>query len=152
MATTPHNCKEPSGEFISQCDGAGCGTNIFSVDPKAMCPDASCKIDTSKKFRFHQHFNADKTHEKVASIHNKLVQGDSVFKFDSCADEEYLATMTDTFKKGMVMTFSLWGGSKSSMDWLDGMTGCTGDCDITSTVKYSNIKISSIPTDDIFTQ
>jgi len=51
MATTPHNCKEPAGDYISSCDRGGCAVNIFNVDKKAMCPDSSCKIDTSKPFR-----------------------------------------------------------------------------------------------------
>ena len=124
MATTPHNCKEAAGDYISHCDGAGCGVNVFNIDNKAMCPDSSCKIDTSKTFRHYQHFESDEKYEKIAAIHNRLVQGDTVFEFDSCADEAYLASMTDTFRKGMVMTFSLWGSTHDTMQWLDGMTGC----------------------------
>ena len=32
----------------------------------------------------------------------------------------------------MVFTASLWGGSGIDMGWLDGMTGCGGECDIDS--------------------
>ena len=76
MATTSHNCKEPAGDFITHCDAVGCGVNVFNVYNKAMCPDSSCTIDTSKKFRFHQRFESDEKHEKIKAIKNKLVQGD----------------------------------------------------------------------------
>jgi len=61
--------------------------------------------------------------------------------------------MTDTLKKGMVLTMSLWGGSYETMEWLDGMTGCTGDCNATTDhVTFSNFKITPIPEIDILLQ
>ena len=37
---------------------------------------------------------------------------------------------------------SLWGGGGIDMNWLDGMTGCGGECNIDgSTVTFSNFKL-----------
>ena len=43
---------------------------------------------------------------------------------------------------GMVWSGSLWGGGGIDMSWLDGMTGCWGDCPIDSqSVSFSNFKL-----------
>ena len=43
---------------------------------------------------------------------------------------------------GMVWSGSLWGGGGIDMSWLDGMTGCWGDCQIDSqSVSFSNFKL-----------
>lgn len=43
------------------------------------------------------------------------------------------------------MVFQLWGSSNRAMSWLDGMTGCTGDCNKdTASVTFSNIEINSL--------
>lgn len=37
---------------------------------------------------------------------------------------------------------SLWGGGGIDMGWLDGMTGCWGECNIDgSSVSFSNFKL-----------
>ena len=42
----------------------------------------------------------------------------------------------------MVWSGSLWGGGGIDMGWLDGMTGCGGDCNIDSqSVTFSNFKL-----------
>ena len=42
----------------------------------------------------------------------------------------------------MVWSGSLWGGGGIDMGWLDGMTGCWGDCNIDSnSVSFSNFKL-----------
>ena len=45
---------------------------------------------------------------------------------------ECLAKMTANLRAGMVMDISLWGVSNAGMSWLDGPTGCKGDCNITN--------------------
>ena len=43
---------------------------------------------------------------------------------------------------GMVFSASLWGGNGIDMNWLDGMTGCWGDCNIQgSSVVFSNFNL-----------
>ena len=40
-----------------------------------------------------------------------------------------------------VWSGSLWGGGGIDMGWLDGMTGCGGDCNIDgSSVVFSNFR------------
>ena len=42
----------------------------------------------------------------------------------------------------MVFTASLWGGSGIDMGWLDGMTGCGGECNIDSaSVTMTNFEL-----------
>jgi len=113
--------------------------NVTNKNPKALCPTDECDINTSKPFRHYQHFEAQG--DKVVAIHNKFVQGSKVYKFESCNDEAYIESMTDAFKSGMVMTFSLWGEDHQMMNWLDGGSGCTGACNKqTAQVTFSNIK------------
>ena len=46
---------------------------------------------------------------------------------------------------GMVPTFSLWGVSQQGMSWLDGMTGCTGDCNVSaSSVTWRDIELNQL--------
>merc|ERR1719315_837189 len=43
---------------------------------------------------------------------------------------------------GMVYTVSLWGGGGIDMGWLDGMTGCSGECNIdASSVSFTNFAL-----------
>ena len=42
----------------------------------------------------------------------------------------------------MVFSASLWGGPDIDMNWLDGMTGCEGDCHLEeSSVTFRNFKL-----------
>merc|ERR1711920_1128126 len=59
MGVTPHRCNAVPGQYISQCHQRGCQSNVFLEDPKAYCPDASCKIDTSRPFRVFQLWGSD---------------------------------------------------------------------------------------------
>jgi hypothetical protein len=45
----------------------------------------------------------------------------------------------------MVMDISLWGVSNRGMSWLDGPTGCKGDCNVrNSSVIFSNIALDEL--------
>merc|ERR1712045_60882 len=59
MGVTPHRCNAAPGQYISECHQRGCQSNVFLEDPKAFCPDTSCKIDTSRPFRIVQRYEAD---------------------------------------------------------------------------------------------
>ena len=43
----------------------------------------------------------------------------------------------------MVITMSNWGSDYETMKWLDGETGCKGNCDNNPNITISNIKISN---------
>lgn len=149
MTTTPHKCDSPAGKYIASCDKGGCSTNAFRVDSNGMCPDARCKIDTRRPFRIHQTFQTDSSSNRLIRIANKLVQGSKSFEWDACNDFDYLGKMTDAMKE-LKMVFQLWGDSHGGMSWLDGMTGCSGDCNKdTATVTFSKIEIAPIAAADI---
>ena len=42
----------------------------------------------------------------------------------------------------MTFVMSNWGSTHSGMSWLDGDTGCSGDCDMDPTIYFSNFEIS----------
>lgn len=150
MAVTPHRCSNSRGQYISECHQKGCQSNTFEEDPKAFCPDASCKIDTRRPFRIVERYEADATMTTLARITTHLVQGDSSFSWGTCAQPEYLQELAVAFKGNWTMTFQLWGSDESTMAWLDNATGCKGDCvpDETETT-FSNLVIRSLDDEDL---
>jgi len=145
MATTLHKCSSPAARYISSCDKVGCQTNAFFVDRNGMCADSHCKIDTRRPFRIFQSFEMNSSSRQLSRISNRLVQAGSEFKWRACSDEAYLEQMTHALSGSMKMVFQLWGSTNAEMSWLNGMTGCTGDCNReTATVTFSNIEIVSL--------
>merc|ERR1712157_391480 len=102
MGVTPHRCNAVLGQYISQCHQRGCQSNDFLEDPKAYCPDASCKIDTRKPFRIIQRYEADSTGTTLARIVTRLVQGQGSFEWETCAQPEYLQDLTEPCKGNCV--------------------------------------------------
>lgn len=148
MATTPHTCDAPPGKYTSSCHKEGCRVNAFDVDPKGMCPDASCKIDTRKQFRLFQRYLVDPETNKLVRISNRLEQGSANFEWDSCSDPVYLEQMTAALSNNMTMVFQLWGDKYKKMEWLDDMVGCKEECvPANTTVTFSNIALRSLGTD-----
>merc|ERR1712142_529002 len=61
--------------------------------------------------------------------------------FNMCNDGGALSGMAQSYG-GMVFSASLWGGGGIDMGWLDGMTGCGGDCNIDgSSVTFTNFEL-----------
>jgi len=144
MATTPHTCSGPPGEYIDTCDKIGCASNTLEMDIRGFCPEDGCTIDTRKPFRIHQRFEANRK-GKLVRIANRLVQEGSVFSWDACDDRAYLEQMTAAFAGPMTMVFQLWGDSWEKMKWLDQPTGCQGACNANSTeVTFSDIAIRTL--------
>ena len=47
--------------------------------------------------------------------------------------------------EGIVFSASLWGGPGIDMSWLDGMTGCQGECNIQETsVTFKNFQLGPV--------
>ena len=134
MATTPHNCDQAPGGFISNCDRGGCGTNTHNVDGSAMCP-GGCKINTNNPFNYSITFGS-------SSIAVTLTQGSSTFSYNACNNGGYVSSMQQALDYGMVLVMSYWGNSYQTMSWLDSMTGCQGDCDTGGQAIFSDIEIS----------
>ena len=70
--------------------------------------------------------------------------------YDTCSDQGYLRDIDGNMKAGMVFDLSQWGNSYDTMKWLDGETGCTGDCNLDATeTKYSDFEIGDIPSEQV---
>lgn len=134
IASTPHTCSSPPGAYITSCDRGGCGTNSYRVDSKGMCPDSSCKINTMQPFRQSISFGS--------TMHVTLTQNGNQFSYDVCGKNSYIQEMDQALNYGMNIVLSYWGSTYSGMQWLDGMTGCTGDCAGTGQLIFSDIEIS----------
>jgi hypothetical protein len=151
LHVTPHKCSGPAGQYIGECDKGGCSTSAVDVNPKSMCPDDTCTIDTRRPFRVVQRFEGDISGEKLVRITNRLVQGDAVFDMSVC-DPEYLQEMSGAFKGNMVMVFQVWGDGWEKMRWLDESSGCKGGCNTeTAVATFSDIQINSIESDTVTT-
>jgi hypothetical protein len=124
-----------------------------------MCASDACTIDTRRPFRHTVSFPLAPGSGSLASISNVFEQdGGRSFRWQSCADGVnaqwtggssaiYLRKMQGDLAKGMVMDISLWGLSHGGMSWLDGPTGCTGDCNVSaSRVSFSNLTINKLRT------
>eukprot|EP01084_Bolivina_argentea_P061575 112542_1 len=134
LQATPHICNEPAGTYITSCDGRGCWTNTYYVNNKGMCPDKSCKINTLEPFRQSMTFGS--------TIHIVMNQNDNMFEFDVCNNSSYVQSMDQALDYGMTIVMSYWGTDYNRMEWLDGMTNCSGDCDVNGKTIFSDIEIS----------
>jgi len=124
MACTMHTCTGEDGVWDS-CDRGGCQVNAYNMDREMMCPDEKCTINTNKPFTVSYYQNS-------TEAYTRMEQEGRITGFDMC-HQPVLANMAPTFE-GMVFTASLWGGGGIDMGWLDGMTGCQGQCDIDGAV------------------
>ena len=133
--TTPHTCDQAPGTPTYSCDRAGCGTNTYYENNSGMCPSSACTINTKYPFDFSITMNSD-------SYRVKMEQNGQTFEFDVCGDDSYLSNMVQALDFGMVLVISYWGSDYSIMSWLDGPTGCTGNCDNPGNITFSDISIS----------
>ena len=137
LQSTPHSCNAAPGQYIDGCDQSGCCTNSYVVNTMSICPNSSCMINTMHPFRLSVSFNSN------TSIQYSLTQNDKSFDFSSCwFISSYLEAMQQAFEYGMVMILSYWGDTWQTMNWLDRMTGCSGDCDTSGHAIFSDIQIS----------
>merc|ERR1712154_326277 len=133
MAGTLHTCDGSPGNW-NGCDRNGCQTNIYNLDSNAMCPESRCKINTNNWYQLEHRQNSEKSTIWVEQDGNE-------FEFEICNDAGYRQRMAQSYDN-MVWSGSLWGGNGIDMNWLDGMTGCGGECNIDgSSVKFSNFKL-----------
>ena len=138
------------------CDHHGCATAVYNQSKTAMCKSSNCIIDTSKPFRHTVSFPVDVVTGALQAISNKFEQEGRAFSFDSCvggvnaewtsgSSATYLSKMESNLRMGMVMDISLWGLSNGGMSWLDGPTGCVGDCNVSaSRVIFSNLTFNRL--------
>ncbi len=137
MASTLHTCNYVPPHFFSTCDKGGCQTHIYFAKSNGFCPRDDCTINTKKPFTV--------SHTQNASfVNNWYSQEGRTMSFNVCNKDWYVKNMSYSLN-GMVFVASLWGGNGINMDWLDGMTGCQGPCNIGGTsVRYSNFSLRSL--------
>jgi hypothetical protein len=134
--TTPHHCDSPQGKHYTNCDRGGDGKDLFSSDPTAYGPGSNFKINTAEPFHVKQEFKDE--NGIVKSIVTTFTQGEA--SVNLTVDDSYVESMTDALKEGMTVAISNWGGPGIDMSWLDGNTGCKGDCSNSPDVMWSNIE------------
>lgn len=136
MATTLHTCEKSAGGGWDTCDIFGCQVNAYNVDPEMMCPEDRCTINTKMPFNVSYFQNG-------TQVTATLEQDGNRASFAMCNQGEYVNDMAPAFD-GMVFTAMLWGGAGIDMSWLDGMTGCEGECgmyDGVVSVSFSNFEL-----------
>jgi len=134
IAGTLHTCDGSPGAWTS-CDRGGCQNNAFNVDSNMICPESRCTIDTTKEFLI--------SHNQNYGYANIWMQQEGrEANFNICQDEGYANRMAESYEAGMVFGASLWGGGGINMDWLDGMTGCGGPCNLeSSSVSFKDFEL-----------
>jgi len=135
VAATLHRCNGGLGNW-GDCDRGGCQANAYNVDSSMFCPEDRCKINTNKPFTI--------SHMQESSYANIWMEQDGKeASFNVCNDGGYCSDMAKSYG-GMVFSASLWGGGGIDMGWLDGMTGCGGECNIGgSSVTFSEFTLWS---------
>jgi len=134
LASTIHTCKKMVvQDKWYDCDMWGCMMHAYNMDMEMMCPDEKCTINTNKPFRISSFQNS-------TVAFNQLEQEGRTTGFDLC-HQPVLSTIAASSFNGMVFSAALWGSP--GMGWLDGMTGCQGECDIDgSSVTFTNFALS----------
>ena len=125
---TPHTCDNPNGKHYYNCDKGGCGKAIHQVDGNAYGPGGQYRINSLQTFHAKVSFNGSDT---LDSIVLDLSQGSNSFSMTVANNDcawGYLSNMGNAIAQGMTMSVSNWGQPGLSMSWLDGETGCQGNC------------------------
>ena len=136
LQVTPHMCSSAPGEYSASCDQPGCGTKAYNFNKTGMCPNETCVINTQEPFRYTINFNGE-------TIVVGLFQDDAYFEFPVCYwNETYVTRMNEAFDYGMVLVGSYWGDTYETMKWLDGDTGCVGNCTGTGYAKFGNFSVT----------
>jgi len=93
-----------------------------------------CTINTNQPFVI-SHF------QNSGTANTWMGQNGKEASFGMCNDGGYISNMANSYG-GMVFSASLWGGGGIDMGWLDGMTGCGGECNIDgSSVTFTNFEL-----------
>ena len=97
-----------------------------------------CTINTDQPFTV--------SHFQTSDVANTWMgQGSNSADFNMCNDGGYVSHMSQSYDN-MVFTASLWGGGGIDMGWLDGMTGCQGECNIDgASVTMTNFELYAPP-------
>merc|ERR1739838_674041 len=120
--------------YTLDLSNVGCHCNAAAYFINMMCPEDRCTINTNKPFVI-SHF------QNSGTANTWMGQEGRDASFGMCNDGGYLSNMASSYG-GMVFSASLWGGGGIDMGWLDGMTGCGGECNIDgSSVTFTNFEL-----------
>ena len=140
---TPHSCSQSPGGYINLCDHPGCGTNAYDMDPNGMGPGDTYKINTNYPFEQSITFT-------TKAIFTTLSQNGKEFSFQICkGNQSYIENMNQAFDYGMAMIFDYWGTDYEGMSWLDGKTGCKGNCSGAGQASFWNISVNDVKEIDL---
>jgi len=126
-----HNCGW-DGNWFSDCDMGGCGSSSWQTG--GFCPGGACTINSDQEFWVSHYQNND-----IANTY--MEQNGQGVDFNICDQSWYWPVMGNHYSN-MVFSMSLWGGPGIDMGWMDGITGCGGECNIGSaTATFKNFKV-----------
>ena len=140
---TPHRCDAPNSKgHYYNCDRGGCGKSIYEAAGRnAYGPGGQYRINTNNWF--HVKIDFVKGGDRLTAIVLTLMQGSnsvSMTVADSDCAWGYLDAMKGPLESGMALVSSNWGGPNIDMSWLDGETGCGGNCGGQPSFTVSHIK------------
>merc|ERR1712158_238012 len=126
---------EPGEGGDYYCDANKVGGNY--------CPEDRCTINTNKPFTV-SHAHGTGGDGTMSYVNNWFSQEGRTADFNVCSDSNYVKNMGYSLG-GIVFSASLWGGPGIDMSWLDGMTGCQGECNIQETsVTFKNFQLGPV--------
>merc|ERR1712038_1824449 len=129
LSNVPCHCNAAAYFVDMPGNNAGDGDYYCNM----MCP-GGCTINTDQPFTI-SHF------QNSGQANTWMGQGSNSDSFNMCNDGGYVSNMANSYGD-MVFTASLWGGGGIDMGWLDGMTGCGGECNIDSaSVTMTNFEL-----------
>jgi len=148
LQTTPHKCSNPTGNYYPSCDRGGCGANSYKTNPSYFGWGDGHIINTQNSFQVNTTYLTDSSGQ-LSQIVTAFSQDFFVFSFvqdDSKCGGGYVSSMSDAFKKGMVLTLASWGDLGSTMSWLD-VPPCDINtaCNVGGTVTFSNFQLQNLP-------
>jgi len=126
-----HNC-EWGGDWFNNCDMGGCGSSSW-VGGVPYGPGQM--INSDQEFWISHYQNND-----IANTY--MEQNGNGAAFNLCGQGWYMPVMGNHYP-AMVFSMSLWGGPNVDMGWMDGITGCGGQCNMgpDTTVTMKNFKL-----------
>jgi len=120
FAITPHKCDAPVGKWYSHCDGGGCSIRTNKMGNNYGF-GSNFIINTQQPFNVSYNFQTSGgVLSRIVSTFSQQDRHFTVTHDESLCGSNYLASLTDAFSQGLVLTASYWSGSSgSTMSWLD---------------------------------
>jgi len=142
LQITPHKCNNPIGKYYPYCDGDGCGRNTKNMGNNYGY-GSNFLVNTQHPFNISYNFQTSGgVLSRIVSTISQNGRQFAIVHDESCGSG-YLASLTDAFSQGLVLTTSYWSGATgSTMSWLD-VPPCNSNenCDTSGTAIYSDIMV-----------